>query len=129
MDADALADGWQVWNEGESRLILAFRPDAFDGGKLPAECLPTIYVTWGRRDRRPGVDPIVRPDDSWYVTLFLEPAVEREADSYDDRAAAMAGARDLAARFADGEIDYRALYQVPREAYFERLDELTGREA
>jgi hypothetical protein len=41
--------------------------------------------------------------------------------------AAEAGAADLAERFAGGEVDYRGLYQVPREGYFEKLDELTGR--
>lgn len=128
MDDDALAAGWRVWSEDERRLVFAYRPDVFDGGEFPPECLPTIYVTQGRRDRRPGVDRDPRPGTPWYVTLFLEPDVERETDSYGDRAAAVEGARDLAARFADGEVDYRALYQVPREAYFARLDELTGRE-
>jgi len=33
---------------------------------------------------------------------------------------------DLAERFADGEIDYRGAYQVPREGYFDELDELVG---
>jgi hypothetical protein len=33
---------------------------------------------------------------------------------------------DLATRFAEGDVDYRALYQVPREDYFARLDDLTG---
>ncbi|MFT4923284.1 MAG: hypothetical protein ACI8XM_002510, partial [Haloarculaceae archaeon] len=42
---------------------------------------------------------------------------------------AVAGATDLAQRFADGDVDYRGLYQVPRPEYFEKLDELTDSEA
>jgi hypothetical protein len=125
---DELAEGWQVWSESEHRVVLAYRPDVFEGRSFPPACLPTIYVTRGRRSRRPGVDLDPAPGTPWYVTLFLEPEVERAADSYDDRAAALSGARELARRFADGEIDIRSLYQVTddREAYLERLAELTG---
>jgi hypothetical protein len=129
MDADTLAEGWTVWNDDGDRLILAFRPDVFDGGAFPPECLPTIYLTRGRRTRRPGVRPNPRPGDPWVVTLFLEPEVDTGRDHYEDRAAALDGARELARRFSDGQVDYRDLYQVPRESYFEKLDELTGRGA
>ena len=125
---DELPDGWKRWNEGERKLVWAYRPDVFDGGAFPPPCLPTIYVTQGRRSRRPGTDRDPDPDTPWYVTLFLEPDVERDAKEFADREQAVAGARDLAARFADGKVDYCGLYQVPRESYFAKLDELTGRD-
>jgi len=122
-----LPDGWVRWSEADEKLVWAYRPDEFDGGAYPPPCLPTLYVTRGRRSRRPGGARNPGPDASWYVTLFLEPEVSRDAEEFTDRPAAVEGARTLARRFATGQIDYRALYQVPREAYFERLDELTGR--
>lgn len=125
-DAD-LGDGWTVWNAEDDRVILAYRPDVFDGGEFPAACLPTIYVTRGRRTRRPGANRNPPPDAPWMVTLFLEPEVERDPDAYDSLGDALAAAADLSCRFADGDVDYRGLYQVPREAYFEKLDDLTGR--
>jgi len=79
-------------------------------------------VTGGSPRRRPGG----ADTDSWQVTLFLEPEIEAVSERYDDRATAIDGAIGHAERFAAGEIDYRELYQVPREAYFDRLDELTG---
>jgi quercetin dioxygenase-like cupin family protein len=112
------------WNEGEEELILAYRPDVFDSDAFPAPCLPTIYLTRGRRTRRPGAQ---RAGDDWYVTLYLEPEVDRDADSYDDRPTAVDAAVDLANRFAAGGVDYRALYQVPREDYLDELDDLTDR--
>jgi hypothetical protein len=126
MGFDALPAGWDVWSDGTEKAVLAFRPDVFDGDAFPAPCMPTIYVTKGRRRRQPGRQ--ARPDDPWYVTLFLEPEVSGEEQSYDDRAAAETAACDIARAFADGDIDYRALYQVPRDAYFDELDRLTGRE-
>lgn len=122
-----LAAGWEVWNEGENRSVLAYRPDVFDGSQFPAPCMPTIYLTKGRRGRRPGPHR-TSPGDPWYVTLILEPDVTADPETYDTREGAMNGAVALAERFATGEIDYRSLYQVPREAYFEKLDELTGRD-
>jgi hypothetical protein len=119
--------GWRLWNEEDARLIFAYRPDVFDGGSLPAPCLPTIYVTRGQRTRRPGGQRT--ETDEWFVTLFLEPEIQHEAGRFDTRTDAIEGAHDLAARFADGEIDYRELYQVPRPEYFDTLDELTGRES
>lgn len=125
---DDVPDGWQVWSDADDRLVLAYRPDVFDGGDFPPPCLPTIYVSRGRRGRRPGVRRDPPPGTPWYVTLFLEPEIEGEPEAFDSRAAARDGARELARRFADGDVDYRGLYQVPREAYFEKLDELTGRD-
>jgi len=124
MAFEAVADGWTVWTDGTEKAVLVYRPDVFDSDAYPAPCLPTVYVTKGKRSRKPGRD--TRPDDPWYVTLYLEPEVDRDADSFDTREAAEAAARDLAARFDDGGIDYRALYQVPREDYLDKLDELTG---
>ena len=62
------------------------------------------------------------------VTLYLEPEVDRDPESYDALPDAVKAAEALTRRFSAGEVDYRALYQVPREAYLEKLDELTGRE-
>ena len=126
MEWGDLPDGWQVWNAEETRSILAYRPDVFDSEAFPAPCLPTIYLSKGQRGRRPGPHRPA-PEDPWYVTLFLEPDVNRDPETFDSREAAVAGAGDLAARFSAGELDYRALYQVPREEYLDELDELTGR--
>lgn len=124
MDLSALSADWTVWNQTEAKLILAYRPDIFDSESFPAPCLPTIYLTRGRRTRRPGAD---RTGEDWYVTLYLEPDVERGPEAYPEREAAVEAAVSLANRFAEGDVDYRALYQVPREAYLDELDELTGR--
>jgi hypothetical protein len=126
MTFDSLDDDWVVWSDGGDKSVLAYRPDIFDTSEFPAPCLPTIYVTKGRRRRKPGVE--TRPSDPWFVTLYLEPDVNRPEERYDTRSRAVDAATDLAAAFANGEIDYRDLYQVPREDYFEKLDELTGRE-
>jgi hypothetical protein len=127
-DESALPPGWAVWNEEAGRIVLVYRPEVFDADAYPPPCLPTLYLTKGKRGRRPGVDQ-PRPDDPWYVTLSLEPDVTDERRQYDDREAAIEGAAAVAEAFAAGEIDYRSLYQVPREQYLEKLDELTGREA
>jgi len=122
MSFEALPDGWRVWNEEPSgRAILVYRPDVFDGDELPAECLPTIYLTNGARKARPGSGQYAT--DEWHVVLFLEPEVEAVSETLDDRDAGAAAAVDVAERFAAGDVDYRAAYQVPREDYFERLDE------
>jgi hypothetical protein len=126
IDESALGDGWRVWNAEAERVVLAYRPDVFDGSEFPAPCLPTIYVTRGRRNRRPEGNRNLPPDAPWMVTLYLEPDVNRDPDAYDSFAAATEAAEALTRAFAAGEVDYRALYQVPREAYFERLDRLTG---
>ncbi len=126
---DALPDGWVVWTaEDDGRCVLAYRPDVFNAADFPAPCLPTLYLTHGRRSRRPGVNPADQDAmRDWHVTLYLEPEVHlRETNRFPTRAAALECTLDLADRFAAGEVDYRGLYQVPRERYFEKLDELTG---
>lgn len=128
MSFDGLPDGWTVWNdEPDGRAILAYRPDVFDSHGFPAECMPTIFVTNTSQAKRPGASSI--RTDTWYVKLLLEPEIEGRIEEYETRPEAVDGATALAGRFSDGEIDYRELYQVPRAAYFEKLDELTGREA
>lgn len=123
-----LPEGWVVWS-ADDRIVWTYRPDVFDGDAFPSACLPTIYIRQGRRDRRPGVDHSPPPDAPWAVTLTLEPDVARTDDGLADRAAAIAHAEELAASFVAGEVDFRALYQVPddREAYLDRLVALTGR--
>lgn len=124
MSFEALPEGWEVWNEEpEGRTILVFRPDVFNEERFPAECLPTIYLTNGSRRQRPGAGQYAT--DEWHVVLFLEPEIEAVSETYDERPVAVDAAVDVATRFADGDVDYRAAYQVPRETYFERLDELT----
>lgn len=125
MNDETLPEGWRVWNEEpEGRIILAYRPDIFTGEAFDPACLPTIYVTNGSPRRRPGAGSV--QTDTWRVILYAEPEIELETDAFDSRTAAIDGARSIAERFATGAIDYRAAYQVPREAYFDRLDELTG---
>ncbi len=127
MALDGLADGWELWNEEQQKIVLTFRPDVFNSDDFPAPCLPTIHITKGKRGRRPGrKNP--SPDEPWYVTLYLEPDVTHDEQSYDSRDEALDGGRELAEQFSAGEIAYRSLYQVPRPAYLDRLDELTGRE-
>jgi hypothetical protein len=96
----------------------------FNTKDFPAPCLPTIYVTNGSRRKRPGASQV--RTDTWHVSLFLEPEIEGPVERYDSRPAAVEGAVALAARFVDGDVDYRGLYQVPREAYLDRLDDLVG---
>jgi hypothetical protein len=124
---DALPAGWERWSDAEERVVLVYRPDVFDADGFPAPCLPTLYLTHGRRNRRPG-GRTPTAGEAWYVRLFLEPEVGTDPEAFETRERAVAGAVDLAERFADGTIDYRGLYQVPRPAYLDRLDELTGRE-
>jgi hypothetical protein len=126
-DREALADGWRVWNADDTRAILAYRPDVFDGSGFDPACMPTVYVVRGRRTRRPGGTQDLPPDAPWTVTLYLEPSVKRDPEFHDTPREAVEAALSLAARFGEGEVDYRGLYQVPREAYFEELDRLTGR--
>ena len=124
----ALGTGWRVWNAEEARVVLAYRPDVFDGDAFPAPCMPTIYVTRGRRNRRPAGTRNLPPDAPWMVTLYLEPDVDRRSDAYDTREAALDAAETLTERFAAGGVDYRSLYQVPRDRYLAELDELTGQD-
>jgi len=123
----ALPEGWRVWNEESGRrLTLVYRPDVFDSDAFPAACLPTLAVA-------PGSGPDQLPErrarsSSWYRAFYLEPAVRvREADAtYEAWDAAVEAAYDLAGRFAEGEVSYRAAYQQPREDYLAKLDELVG---
>ena len=129
IDRSSVPDGWEVWSEGaDGRLVLAYRPDVFNAADFPAPCLPTLYLTHGKRTRRPGVNPADTADsEDWFVTLYLEPDVSLdETIRVPSREAAVERTIELARQFDAGEIDYRELYQVPRETYFERLDELTG---
>lgn len=121
---DALPDGWTVWaDDSGGRSVLTYRPDVFDGDAYPDPCLPTIYVGQGSR-RRPSTG---RGGGVWHARLLLEPEVIGAERRCESRTAAREAAVDLARRFAAGDVDYRACYQVPRDAYLDRLDELTGR--
>jgi hypothetical protein len=127
MNERDLPDGWRVWNDDEGATILVYRPDVFDTQQFPAPCLPTIRVTQRpptERKRRAGSNP-----SGWFVSLRLEPEVRvKSADQgFETREAAADGARDLAERFAAGDVDYRDAYQIPREDYLDELDDLTGR--
>jgi len=128
MSFEGLPDGWVVWDDSEGgRAVLVFRPDVFDSESFPAPCLPTIYVTRGPKDRRrPPTDRRALADADWRVTLFLEPDVDAPERSFESREGALEGAVELAREFATGDVDYRSLYQVPRESYLERLDEIVG---
>lgn len=128
MGLEELPESWIVWTqEPEGRVILAYRPDVFDADEFPAECLPTIYVTNGSRNARPGAGQL--QTDEWHATLFAEPEIELVSETHGSRDAAIDAAVGVAERFADGEVDYRGAYQVPREAYFAELDRLTGQTA
>lgn len=123
---DRLPDGWTVWNESpDGRAIVVFRPDVFDARELPAACLPTIYVTDGSPRPRPGAGSA--STGRWQSVFFLEPEIELDRTEHGSRSAAIDGAIETARAFVDGELEYRDAYQVPREAYFEILDELIDR--
>jgi hypothetical protein len=125
MTLESLPPGWTVWSDEPKRVVLVYRPDIFDSDAFPAPCLPTIYASKGRRDRRPGPnDP--DPDTPWFVTLHLEPEIADEPKTATTRREAEALASKIAAAFANGELDLRAFYQVPREDYLERIDALVG---
>ncbi|WP_241997216.1 DUF5820 family protein, partial [Halorubrum sp. SD626R] len=51
---------------------------------------------------------------------------ELATETRETREAGADAAVEIATRFADGDVNYRDAYQVPREAYFDRLDELVG---
>lgn len=122
---DALPAGWTVWaDDPDGRTVLAFRPDVFDGHSFPAACLPTIYVSNGSRRRRPGAGGI--ETDGWHAELFLEPDVSGPTERRDSRDAAREAAVEMARRFVAGGIDHRGLYQLPRDDYLDRLDDLVG---
>lgn len=125
-DSESAPAGWTVWNdEPGGRRILAYRPDVFNEGNFHAAYLPTVFVWNGSRANRPGASQI--RTETWHAVLRLEPDVEGPVEEFDTREAAVDGGNVLARRFADGEVEYRDLYQVPPEAYLDKLDELTGR--
>ncbi|ELY52990.1 DUF5820 family protein [Natronococcus jeotgali] len=128
-ELESLPEAWEVWSAGDDgRVVLAYRSDVFDGEEFSPACMPTLYLTHGRRTRRPGANPTDRAGATdWFVTFYFEPDVSLDdPDRFETRAEGLERAVELARRFDDGEIDYRDPYQVPREAYFERLDELVG---
>lgn len=129
MDTEEFPVGWEHWSDEPDRQVFVYRPDVFDSEGFPAPCMPTLYLSNGpHRNRRPEQRHGV-PSESWYLTLYLEPDVVLAEERYDDREHARSGMEGLARRFAAGELEYRRAYQVPREDYIDRLDELTGREA
>jgi hypothetical protein len=120
-----LPDGWTVWSDEPHRVVLAFRPDVFDGDAWPAPYLPTCYLT-DRSERRPG-NPA---RDDWRVVLRLEPDVQiEERRGLADRDAAIAEATTLARAFAAGECDLEAAYHRPRDDYLARIADLVGGQA
>lgn len=124
-----LPAGWSVWNaEPGGQVILAYRPDIFEGESFPAACLPTLFVSRSSPDQRRRGPPSETGDSDWHVTLYLEPEVRvRDRETTEtDRDTALEAARDLAADFSAGEIDVRDAYQVPRDAYLSELERLTG---
>lgn len=125
MSLQSLPDGWSVWSEQrDGRVVMTYRPDVFDSQAYPPPCMPTLYIAKGSRPSRPSD---ARTESShWMVTLFLEPEIDLERETYDDRQTALDGAVSIATKFTQGTIDYRDAYQVPREAYLDKLDELTG---
>lgn len=127
---DTLPDGWVHWSDEPDRQVFVYRPDVFDSEAFPAACIPTLYLSNGpHRNRRPEQRHEVYQSGEWYATLYLEPKVALAEERYENRTDALEGVYDLARRFQVGELDYRDAYQVPREEYLDRLDELIGREA
>lgn len=127
-DLDTLPSDWTVWSdEDDGSAVVAYRPDVFDSEAFPPECLPTLYLTRGRHRNRPRPRGPAERGVGWHVTLYLEPDVEYgDHPEFDTRSAAVEGLIEIARRFADGDLDYRACYQHPRPDYLDRLDELTG---
>lgn len=124
-----LPDSWERWStEDDGRTVLVFRPDVFDGTAFDPACLPTIYVTPGTRSRQPGVNPLDRTAASrWIVTFYLEPSVTMDSpEHFEEHEAAVERAIELAGQFEAGELDPREAYQVPRDRYLDRLEELTA---
>jgi len=78
------------------------------------------------RNARPGSGQPVR--DRVARRPLLRAEIEAIAETYESPEAGAAAAVDVAERFVAGDVDYRAAYQVPREEYFERLDEYVGEE-
>jgi len=89
-------------------LAMVNRPDVFDGNRLPAPCLLTVYLTNGSRKARPVSGQY--QTDEWHVTLSLEPEVGVESRTFGAREDAVDGVYDVTERFAAGEVDYRGAY-------------------
>lgn len=126
MTVDGLPDGWKIWDhEPDRSLILAFRPDVFNGSRFPPSCLPTIYVREGRKDlRRAGPQPEAGTEGRWTVTLILEPEVSTLLAECDSMAAATDAAVEQADAFSAGEIDLEEVYQRPRHEYLGAIEDL-----
>ena len=130
MQEESPAPGWTTWHDGAGgTLVLTFRPDIFDGQRLPPACLPTITV---KRERHRG--PRGRPAGknehrAWTVELRLEPAVLLEQDRFNEREGAVDWAQELATAFANDELPYRGAYQRPRDDYLAILDDLLPADA
>ncbi|MDX1746011.1 MAG: DUF5820 family protein [Halobacteriales archaeon] len=120
-----LPHGWEIWNdEPDGQFVIVYRPDIFDAEEYPSACLPTITAAPGRS---PDDPPERRArSDAWHVGAYLEPAVrltelEARVESRDE---AVAWALIAAGRFSDGDVDVNAAYQIPRQDYLAKLDEL-----
>lgn len=114
--------GWHLWNEeSDGRVILLYRPDIFSEDQdLPPECIPTLLISNGSRANRPGASQLTT--DTWHAALTLEPDIDLRIQAFNARQRAIEGGYALAQSFHAGEFDFRDPYQVPREAYFTRLD-------
>ena len=125
-----LPEGWREWNdEPGGRKIIAYRPDVFQKSSFPDACMPTLVL--GPRPPR-GARPEARVEHhstgEWYVTLFLEPEVILVEHTCPNRETAVDSFRQVARDFSSGAYDLRDAYQIPREDYLHRLDELVDQE-
>lgn len=125
MEEITLPPGWISWHEDpDGTLIWTFRPDVFDGQRVPAACLPTLTVKRERHRGPRGRPAMAGADRPWTIQLLLEPGVSVAHDRRDERTDALDRAHGLATAFAADELDYRAAYQRPREEYLALLEEL-----
>lgn len=121
-DAD-LPDGWTVWHDRpDDIVVLAYRPDLFDGSNYPAACLPTIAIKPERVRGRRGRPRPAGAASSWTATLTLEPDVEIARRTGDDRKTAIEAGLTLASAFVGNEFDLRSSYPDPHRPYLERLE-------
>lgn len=126
-----LPPGWTRWHTGEDGVVvLTYRPDVFDGADFPAACLPTITVK-PERAGGPRGRPVTStgPETTWVVELRLEPEVVVERERSPSREKAIDTATQLSGSFVSGNLPLREAYQLPRDDYLERLDELLGEES
>lgn len=121
-DAD-LPPGWTVWHDRpDDIVVLAYRPDLFDGSNYPAACLPTIAIKPERLRGPRGKPRPAGAATSWTATLTLEPDVVIERRTASEREAAIETARALASAFVSNEYDLRSSYPDPHQSYLERLE-------